>query len=113
MKKAGFVFGLIAVFGLVAGAGTLSAKETEKKEKKSKKEKTEAPATPAADAAPAATTPAADAVVEFHGNTSTKKFHPPCSKDYNCKNCTAIFKSKEEAVKAGYSEVKCPEKKAK
>ena len=113
MKKSRFLIGLAVVLGLVAGSASLSAKETEKKEKKAKAEKTEkAEAAPAAaEATPAATTPAG--AVEYHGNTQSKKFHAPCSKDYNCKNCTAIFKTKEEAVKAGYTEVKCPEKKAK
>ena len=38
----------------------------------------------------------------YHGNTSSMVFHQPSCKYYNCKNCTAVFKTKEEAVKMGY-----------
>lgn len=38
----------------------------------------------------------------YHGNTSSKVFHGPECRHYDCKNCTAVFKSKEKAVKAGY-----------
>lgn len=39
---------------------------------------------------------------EFHGNQNSFKFHKPDCKSFNCKNCTAIFKTREEAIKAGY-----------
>lgn len=38
----------------------------------------------------------------FHGNTSSHVFHKPGCKHFNCRNCTVVFKSKDEAVKAGY-----------
>jgi endonuclease YncB( thermonuclease family) len=38
----------------------------------------------------------------YHGNTSSMVFHQPSCKYYNCKNCNAVFKTREEATKAGY-----------
>ena len=40
--------------------------------------------------------------VIYHGNVRSKVFHAPGCKDYDCKNCTEILKSKEEALAAGY-----------
>ncbi|MDD2467154.1 MAG: thermonuclease family protein [Desulfobulbus sp.] len=39
----------------------------------------------------------------FHGNLRSHKFHRSSCKDYNCKNCTVVFRSREEAIAAGYS----------
>jgi len=39
----------------------------------------------------------------FSGNVSSFKFHSPGCKHYNCRNCTAVFGSREQAVAAGYS----------
>lgn len=45
-----------------------------------------------------------DAVAgEFHGNVNSRKFHGPWCRHYNCKNCTATFASRNEAVASGYS----------
>jgi micrococcal nuclease len=41
-------------------------------------------------------------VAGYHGNVNSKVFHQPSCKYYNCQNCTAIFKSREEAVSQGY-----------
>ena len=38
----------------------------------------------------------------YHGNIKSKKFHRPSCKYYNCRNCTATFQNRREAVKAGY-----------
>jgi len=40
--------------------------------------------------------------IVYHGNVKSKKFHRPSCRDYNCRNCTAIFQSREEAIRAGY-----------
>jgi micrococcal nuclease len=40
--------------------------------------------------------------VVYHGNVSCKVFHGPACQHCDCKNCTAVFKSKDEALKAGY-----------
>lgn len=40
--------------------------------------------------------------VVYHGNVSSKVFHKPDCQHYNCKNCTAIFTSRDEAIAAGY-----------
>ena len=40
--------------------------------------------------------------IVYHGNIKSKKFHRPSCKYYNCRNCTAIFHSREEAIRAGY-----------
>lgn len=36
------------------------------------------------------------------GNVSSKVFHRESCRHYSCKNCTARFSSREEALKAGY-----------
>jgi len=38
----------------------------------------------------------------FHGNSSSHVFHAPGCKHFNCKNCTVVFNSREEAIQAGY-----------
>ena len=38
----------------------------------------------------------------YHGNRSSKVFHAPWCRYYNCKNCTETFSTREEAVAAGY-----------
>jgi len=38
----------------------------------------------------------------YHGNVNSHKFHRPTCKQYNCPNCTTVFKSREEAIAKGY-----------
>jgi endonuclease YncB( thermonuclease family) len=38
----------------------------------------------------------------FHGNLSSHVFHGPNCEYYNCKHCTAVFKTYEAAMAAGY-----------
>ena len=38
----------------------------------------------------------------YHGNVSSHVFHKPGCSGYNCKNCKAIFRTREEAIDAGY-----------
>ena len=38
----------------------------------------------------------------FHGNIKSKIFHCSTCRYYNCKNCIEIFKTREEAIQAGY-----------
>ena len=38
----------------------------------------------------------------YHGNRRSNVFHQPSCKDFNCKNCTVLFQSRDEAIKAGY-----------
>ena len=38
----------------------------------------------------------------YHGNVKSRKFHRPSCRYYNCRNCTATFQNREEAVGAGY-----------
>jgi endonuclease YncB( thermonuclease family) len=38
----------------------------------------------------------------YHGNVRSGVFHRSACKDFNCKNCTASFTSREEAIAAGY-----------
>ena len=38
----------------------------------------------------------------YHGNKSTKVFHEPNCRFYNCKNCTVVFSSRQVAIDAGY-----------
>lgn len=39
---------------------------------------------------------------EYHGNPTTRVYHNSGCKHYNCKKCTAVFKSAKAAQKAGY-----------
>ncbi len=38
----------------------------------------------------------------YHGNVSSRIYHDPGCRYYNCKNCTREFRSKEEAHRADY-----------
>ena len=38
----------------------------------------------------------------YHGNVRSHVFHAPGCQHYNCKNCVKLFRSKDEAIKAGY-----------
>jgi micrococcal nuclease len=40
--------------------------------------------------------------VVYHGNIVSHKFRRPSCQHYNCKNCTAEFSSREEAIRALY-----------
>jgi micrococcal nuclease len=54
-----------------------------------------------ASSQPASTHDQSD-VAGYHGNVNSKVFHQPTCKDYNCKNCTVVFNSREEVVSQGY-----------
>lgn len=55
---------------------------------------------PARPAAEKVSSPKSETV--YHGNTQSRKFHRPGCRYYDCGNCTAVFKSRDEAVRAGY-----------
>ena len=38
----------------------------------------------------------------YHGNAGSHTFHQPGCRYYNCKSCTVMFGSREEAIKAGF-----------
>jgi methylphosphotriester-DNA--protein-cysteine methyltransferase len=38
----------------------------------------------------------------YHGNTDSKIFHQSSCRYFNYKNCTRVFDTREEAIKAGY-----------
>ena len=40
--------------------------------------------------------------IVYHGNIRSRKFHRPECRYYNCKNCTAVFNIRQDAIKAGY-----------
>lgn len=40
--------------------------------------------------------------VIYHGNTVSMIFHQPSCRSYNCRNCSAVFGSREEAIRAGF-----------
>ncbi|MBU4575560.1 MAG: hypothetical protein KUA39_18040, partial [Desulfarculus sp.] len=56
---------------------------------------------PAKDAQPQ-TVRVAQTETVYHGNVRSKKFHRPSCRYYDCKNCTARFTSREQAIQAGY-----------
>ncbi|SDU27477.1 thermonuclease family protein [Desulfobacula phenolica] len=43
---------------------------------------------------------------EYHGNISSRKFHRPGCKYYNCSKCTRVFNSRYQAISAGYEPCK-------
>jgi hypothetical protein len=38
----------------------------------------------------------------YHGNVQSRIYHRQSCRYFDCKACTVVFKSKEEAEKAGY-----------
>lgn len=48
-----------------------------------------------------------DAPGPLHGNTRSMVFHRPGCRNYDCKNCTAVFKDAAEAAAAGYQQAGC------
>ena len=38
----------------------------------------------------------------YHGNTSSRIFHQSGCKVYDCKNCTAVFQNRDQAIGSGY-----------
>ena len=38
----------------------------------------------------------------YHGNVKSKVFHRPGCRYYDCKNCVVSFKSRDQALRAGY-----------
>jgi len=48
----------------------------------------------------------AQASTEYHGNTRSKIFHGSSCRHYNCGHCTTIFKTRQEAIDAGYGPCK-------
>jgi len=38
----------------------------------------------------------------YHGNTSSRIFHQQNCKVYDCKNCTAVFQNRDQAIGSGY-----------
>ena len=45
---------------------------------------------------------AQNAQIIYHGNIKSKVFHQPNCPQYDCKNCVREFKTREEAIQAGY-----------
>ncbi|MBW1992998.1 MAG: hypothetical protein JRI77_00950 [Deltaproteobacteria bacterium] len=41
-------------------------------------------------------------IITYRGNVSRNIFHAPSCRHYNCKNCTRLFSSREEAMAAGF-----------
>ena len=113
MKKVRGIIACIMVFGLLLTFQNVSAKDKAADVKKTttdvKKTTTETKKTVVETkekkADPAKADPAAKVV--YHGNKGSKVFHAPGCKDFNCKNCTEKFASKEDAVKAGYKAHNC------
>jgi len=66
------------------------------------------PPEPTAPSDPASAPPESpDAAGPLHGNTRSMVFHRPGCRNYDCKNCTAVFKNAAEAAAAGYQQAGC------
>lgn len=48
------------------------------------------------------TPPGAPVAGPFHGNAQSHVFHAPGCPNYRCRNCTAVFQTREDAVAAGF-----------
>ncbi|GEM_PF-3325937 len=110
MKKVRVIIACIMVFGLLLTFQNVGAAPPETKDKAADVKKAATDAKKPAEvkdkkADPAKTDPAAKLV--YHGNKNSKVYHAPGCKDYDCKNCTEKFASKEDAVKAGYKAHNC------
>jgi len=46
--------------------------------------------------------PSSEIYKQYHGNVKSQIFHRPGCRWYNCKNCVAVFETKQSAIKAGY-----------
>ena len=55
-----------------------------------------------APAAPPAASHAPSAAGPYHGNVSSHVYHAPGCRDYNCRNCTQVFPTRQAAEAAGY-----------
>jgi len=55
-----------------------------------------------APTAPSAASPAPSAAGPYHGNVSSHVYHAPGCRDYNCRNCTQVFPTRQAAEAAGY-----------
>lgn len=40
--------------------------------------------------------------ITYHGNVKSGVFHAPSCRYYDCKNCNAVFHSRQDAINAGY-----------
>lgn len=47
--------------------------------------------------------PVASTSGSYHGNSKSNVFHAPSCRYYNCKNCGAVFSSRDEAISSGYN----------
>jgi len=106
MKKVRVIIACIMVFGLVLTFQNVGAATPEIKDKAAdvKKTTTETKKT-VVETKEKKAEPAAKVV--YHGNKTSKVYHAPGCKDYDCKNCTEKLASKEDAVKAGYKAHNC------
>ena len=59
------------------------------------------PACVAANAIAPVSPPAA-AVGPFHGNSKSRVYHAPSCRNYRCQSCTVVFKTAEDAQRAGF-----------
>ena len=41
-------------------------------------------------------------ILVYRGNRRSRVFHAPGCRYFNCKNCSVVFRSREEAINAGY-----------
>jgi micrococcal nuclease len=57
---------------------------------------------PASGATRAVTATGSATQVIYHGNVSSRVFHSPSCRYFNCKNCTQELRSREEALAAGF-----------
>lgn len=106
LKNVRVIIACIMVFGLLLTFQNVWAAPAETKDKAADVKKTDVKKTDVRKTVDPAKSDAAAKVV-YHGNTKSKVFHAPGCKDYNCKNCSEKFASKDDALKAGYKADKC------
>ena len=40
--------------------------------------------------------------IKYSGNRKTRRFHRSSCRYFSCKNCTVVFRTRQEAIKAGF-----------
>jgi endonuclease YncB( thermonuclease family) len=46
--------------------------------------------------------PSENEAVVYHGNRRSRVYHAPSCRHYDCKNCTVVFATQEDAIDAGF-----------
>lgn len=97
-----YLLTLVAVFALGVVVGTGFDSEPPPQTPASTVQKGYLAKEPPSAESMAETVPGSIESIVYHGNTRSRKFHAPWCYHYDCPNCTRVFTSRDEAIRAGY-----------